>query len=83
LAQVFPPQVVEGLQQDFLFHLAHDVRGHTFATFCGIAASAGAQAVADLFFGDAFLGGPVLDRQIEVQDLRTSSCRPSVSHCSG
>ena len=83
--QMLAPEMVERLQQHRLLDLAHDLgREADGALRRRISSAARDDALAHLLVGDALFLGPVLDRQIEVEDLlRPASCRPATSHCSG
>ena len=78
------PEMVERLQQHRAFSTWRMMSGPKRSARSAAALVGGlGDALADLLVGDAFFLGPVLDRQVEVEDVAaTSSCRPAASHCS-
>ncbi len=62
------PEVVEGLQQHHLLDLAEVVFTELGGFARRLLVHFGEDALGDLLVGDAFLGGPLVDRQVEVED---------------
>ena len=66
--QVLLPHLVEDLQQQALFDHAHDLGAVVGGLFRHLAVGGRGQPFADLGVGDAFLGRPVGQRQIQIED---------------
>ena len=69
LDQVLAPEMVEGLQQHGLLDLAHDLGGEADGALGGDLVGGARDALVDLLVGDALFLRPLLERQIEVEDL--------------
>src|SRR6478609_3058095 len=67
--EMLAPEMVERLQQHLLLDIGHDLFG-VAGDALGIGqVGLGADAFAEFRVGDAFLLGPVLDRQIEIEEV--------------
>ena len=69
---MFAPQMVKCLENHRFLHIGHDFGAKPLGSFVGQIVGRLEDPGVDVIFGDAFLRGPFLDRQVEVEVGRPS-----------